>query len=164
VTGPFDEFLRANEDYAQDFRLSGLDPRAARGLAVLTCFDSRIEPLQLLGLRPGEAKILRNAGGRVTDDVRRSLVLAADLLGVERVMVIAHTKCRLTAASDEAIRAEIHAAGAPDPGELEFLSTPDPTLSLRRDVEALASWPPLERVEVGGFLYDVDTGRLRQIC
>ena len=73
------------------FHTTGLEARAAQGLAVLTCIDSRIEPLAMLGLRPGDAKILRNAGARVTSDVLRSLVLASNLLGVERVMLIAHT-------------------------------------------------------------------------
>ena len=78
----FDDVLAANEAYAQGFRLEGLEPVAAKGLAVLTCMDSRIEPLAMLGLAPGDAKILRNAGARVTDDVLRTLVLASYLLGV----------------------------------------------------------------------------------
>ena len=81
--------LEANHRYSDGFELGGLDARAARGLAVLTCMDSRIEPLAMLGLRPGDAKILRNAGARVTDDVLRTLVLAAYLLGVDRTMVVA---------------------------------------------------------------------------
>ncbi len=91
------DVLAANEAYAQEFRLEGLAPRAAMGLAVLTCMDSRIEPLRMLGLEPGDAKILRNAGARVTDDVLRTLVLASYLLGVDRAMVVAHTKCRMWA-------------------------------------------------------------------
>src|SRR5918995_630538 len=85
----FDDVLAANEAYADEFRLAGLEPVAAKGLAVLTCMDSRIEPLAMLGLRPGDAKILRNAGARVTDDVLRTLVLASYLLGVDRAMVVA---------------------------------------------------------------------------
>ena len=81
----FADVLGANDAYAQGFRLAGLPARAAAGLAILTCMDSRIEPLPLLGLRPGDAKILRNAGARVTDDVLRTLVLASYLLGVDRV-------------------------------------------------------------------------------
>ena len=91
----FEDVLAANEAYAHGFRLEGLEPVAAKGLAVLTCMDSRIEPLAMLGLEPGDAKILRNAGARVTDDVLRTLVLASYLLGVDRAMIVAHTKCRM---------------------------------------------------------------------
>ena len=91
----FADVLAANETYANGFPLRGLQARATKGLAVLTCIDSRIEPLAMLGLRPGDAKILRNAGARVTDDVLRTLVFASYLLGVDRAMVIAHTDCRM---------------------------------------------------------------------
>jgi carbonic anhydrase len=164
MDGPFSEFLRANELYARDFRLAGLDARAARKLAVLTCFDSRIEPLAMLGLAPGDAKIMRNAGARVTDDVLRGLVLSRHLLDVERLMIVAHTMCRLTAASDDAVRASIRDAGGPDTSELEFLSTPAPETALVADVERVRSSPYLAGLEIGGLLYDVETGRLRQIC
>jgi len=83
----FADVLAANETYANGFSLRGLQARAAKGLAVLTCIDSRIEPLAMLGLRPGDAKILRNAGARVTDDALRSLVLAVNLLAVTRICV-----------------------------------------------------------------------------
>jgi len=107
----FADVLAANESYASDFRLAGLEARATRGLAVLTCMDSRIEPLAMLGLAPGDAKILRNAGARVTDDVLRTLVLASYLLGVERAMVIAHTGCRMAAGDEDEVHAAIGAAG-----------------------------------------------------
>ncbi|CAN5447081.1 hypothetical protein BH23ACT7_BH23ACT7_25390 [soil metagenome] len=81
MSDPFADVLSANAAYAQQFDLGGLPGRAARGLAIVTCMDTRIEPLRMLGLRPGDAKILRNAGGRVTDDVLRTLVLAVHLLG-----------------------------------------------------------------------------------
>src|SRR4029078_2642218 len=104
---PFADILRANRTYADEFHLAGLRPEAARGLAILTCMDSRIEPLALLGLVPGDAKILRNAGARVTDDALRSLVLAVHLLSVDRIAVIAHTRCAMTTATDDQLRAEI---------------------------------------------------------
>src|SRR6476660_5020426 len=103
----FADILDANRAYASEFHLAGLNPEAARGLAVVTCIDSRIEPLALLGLVPGDAKILRNAGARITDDALRSLVLAVHLLGVDRIAVIAHTRCKMTEASDAELRAEI---------------------------------------------------------
>lgn len=156
--------LEANRRYADGFELGGLDPRAARGLAVLTCMDSRIEPLAMLGLRPGDAKILRNAGARVTDDVLRTLVLASHLLGVERAMIVAHTRCRMAAGSEEDVHAAVDAAGGPDTRSLSFLVTGDQEAALRADVQRVRSWPYLTRVALGGFIYDVDTGRLEQIC
>ena len=108
--------LAANESYARDFRLAGLQPRAARGLAVLTCIDSRIEPLKMLGLAPGDAKILRNAGARVTDDVLRTLVLATYLLGVDRAMVVAHTNCRMAAGDEDDVHAAVTKPADPTRG------------------------------------------------
>jgi carbonic anhydrase len=160
----FDDVLAANEHYAETFRLAGLEPIAAAGLAVLTCMDSRIEPLQMLGLEPGDAKILRNAGARVTDDVLRTLVLARYLLGVDRAMVIAHTKCRMAAETEEKVHAAVRASGGPDTHSLSFLVSPDQETSVRSDVEKVRASPYLEGLEVGGFVYDVDTGRLRQLC
>src|SRR5690606_24448870 len=101
VSSAFDDVLSANAVYAQSFRLSGLEPVAARGLGLVTCMDSRIEPLTMLGLRPGDAKILRNAGARVTDDTLRTLVLAVYLLGVERVLIMPHTKCKMASVSGD---------------------------------------------------------------
>jgi carbonic anhydrase len=164
VNDPFADVLAANEAYAQGFHLAGLEARAARGLAVLTCMDSRIEPLTMLGLRPGDAKILRNAGARVTDDVLRTLVLASYLLGVERAMVVAHTECRMAAGDEDDVHAAVEAAGGPDTRSLAFLVTSDQEATLRADVQRVRSWPYLTHLRVGGFLYDVETGRLAQIC
>ena len=162
--GSFDDVLAANESYARDFRGGGLAPLAARGLAVLTCIDSRIAPLALLGLRPGDAKIVRNAGARVTDDVLRTLALATYLLGVDRAMVIAHTDCRMAAGTEDDVHAAVREAGGPDTRSLSFLVTSDQEATLRADTQRLRSWPYLQRLRVGGFLYDVETGRLTQIC
>jgi carbonic anhydrase len=160
----FADVLEANEAYAGGFELAGLPARAGKGLAVLTCMDSRIEPLAMLGLRPGDAKILRNAGARVTEDVLRTLVLASYLLGVDRAMVVAHTKCRMAAGSEDDVHAAVAAAGGPDTRSLAFLVTDDQEETVRDDVQRLRSWPYLARLRVGGFLYDVDTGRLKQLC
>jgi len=164
VTDVFADVLAANDAYRQGFGLAGLEARAARGLAVLTCMDSRIEPLAMLGLRPGDAKILRNAGARVTDDVLRTLVLATYLLGVERAMIVAHTKCRMAAGDEEDVHDAVRAAGGPDTRSLAFLVTGDQEATLRADVQRVRSWPYLAGLQVGGFLYDVDTGRLGHIC
>src|SRR5215204_4967542 len=101
--------------------------------------DSRIEPLAMLGLEPGDAKILRNAGARVTDDVLRTLVLATYLLGVDRVMVIAHTKCRMAAGDEDDIHAAVDAAGGPDTRSLTFLVTDDQEATLASDVQRVQS-------------------------
>jgi carbonic anhydrase len=160
----FADLLAGNQDYARTFSSRGLVGRAARGLAVLTCIDSRIEPLAMLGLRPGDAKILRNAGARVTDDVLRTLVLASYLLGVDRAMVIAHTDCRMATGSEHDVHIAVTEAGGPDTRSLSFLVAPDQEATVRADVQRVQSWPYLTRLEVGGFIYDVDTGRIRQIC
>jgi carbonic anhydrase len=160
----FSDVLAANEEYAEGFRLAGLQARAVRGLAVLTCIDSRIEPLAMLGLRPGDAKILRNAGARVTDDVLRTLVLASYLLGVDRAMLIAHTDCRMARGSEDEVHTAVEEAGGPDTRSLSFLVASDQEATVRSDVQRVRSWPYLTRLTVGGFLYDVGSGRIRQIC
>jgi carbonic anhydrase len=160
----FGDVLAANETYAHDFRLGGLDSRAARGLAVLTCMDSRIAPLAMLGLVPGDAKILRNAGARVTDDVLRTLVLATYLLGVDRAMVVAHTDCRMAGVEEDDVHDAVAEAGGPDTRSLGFLVAADQAAALRADVQRVRSSPYLQRLEVGGFLYDVDTGRVARVC
>jgi carbonic anhydrase len=159
----FADVLAANAEYASSFPHRGLQSRAARGLAVLTCMDSRIEPLAMLGLEPGDAKILRNAGGRVTPDVLRTLLLASHLLDVERVMVIVHTDCRMTGNEDD-VHAALREAGAPDTSDLELLASSDQEATVRADVELLRSSPYLRGVSVGGFRYDVETGRVTQLC
>ena len=108
----FDDLLEANRRYRTEFHDSGVEGVAAKGLAVLTCIDSRIDPLAMLGLRAGDAKIVRNAGARVTRDALRSLVLAANLLGVARVCVVQHTDCAMVGSTDEELRARIGAARA----------------------------------------------------
>ena len=158
----FADVLAANETYSAGFKLSGLEAKAAKGLGVLTCMDSRIDPLAMLGLAPGDAKILRNAGARVTDDVLRTLVLASHLLDVDRVMIVAHTSCRMSGAEED-VHAAIREAGGPDTRSISFLTTLDQERSLRADVQRVRSWPYLGKVVVGGFMYDLDTGRLRQV-
>lgn len=160
----FADVLAANEEYARSFRLQGVPALAARGLAVVTCMDSRIQPLAMLGLAPGDAKILRNAGARVTDDVLRTLVLGVYLLGVERAMVIAHTDCRMAQGSEDDVHVAVRRAGGPDTRSLPFLVIDDPASAVRTDVQRVRSWPYLQHLEVGGFLYDVETGRLARLC
>jgi len=160
----FSDVLAANEAYSVGFEHAELRGHAAKGLAVLTCMDSRIVPLETLGLVAGDAKILRNAGARVTDDVLRTLVLATYLLGVHRVMVIAHTRCRMAGIAEADVHAAIQSAGGPDTRSISFLTTDDQEGALRADVQRIRSWPYLPNVTTGGFIYDLASGRLRQVC
>jgi len=160
----FADVLRANAAYARNFSPAGLDGRAARGLAVLTCIDSRIDPLAMLGLESGDAKILRNAGARVTDDVLTTLVVARYLLDVGRLMVIAHTDCRMAATSDDELHMAIRESGGPETSDLSFSTSADQAASVRADVERVRSFGRLETLQVGGFVYDVTTGSLTRVC
>jgi carbonic anhydrase len=159
----FADVLTANAAYAESVSLPALSGRAARGLAVLTCIDSRIDPLAMLGLRAGDAKIVRNAGARVTDDILATLVLARYLLGVERLMVIAHTDCRMVVENEGELHRAIRDAGGPDTADLSFLTSVRPAVSVAADVERVRSFGRLEGLAVGGFVYDVTTGRLARI-
>ena len=161
MTTGFDDLLAANRDYASGFTSADLKGRAARGLAVVTCMDSRIEPLQMLGLSKGDAKILRNAGARVTDDVLRTLVLAVHLLGVDRVMVVAHSDCRMATVTDEQAHAAIRESAGIDTRSLEFRTMDDQVATLTSDVQRIRSSPYLPAgLPVLGCRYDVSTGQL----
>jgi carbonic anhydrase len=154
----FDDVLAANAAYAKQFQDSGRPGKAARGLAVVTCMDSRISPLEMLGLEPGDAKILRNAGARVTDDVLRTLVLAVHLLDVNRVMVVAHTDCRMTKVTDEEVHEEMLSRGL-DTRSLDFRTISDQRATLAEDVQRIRSSPYLPKdLAVVGAVYDVKTG------
>ncbi|NEE04254.1 carbonic anhydrase [Phytoactinopolyspora halotolerans] len=123
--------------------------------------DSRIEPLDMLGLNPGDAKIIRNAGARVTEDVLRTLALATHLLGVERIMVVAHTNCKMASATRDEVIDIIEQASGIDVRSLDFRLIADQRETLGVDVQKIRSWPYLPpNVAVGGFIYDVDTGRV----
>src|SRR6059058_1208290 len=161
---PFADVLIANGEHAKWFTPLAAAGVAAKGLALLTCVDSRIDPLAMLGLRPGDATILRNAGARVTGEVLRTLVLASYLLGVDRAMVIAHTDCRMVVGSEDDVHAAVREAGGPDTRSLSFLVTANQETTVRADVQRVRSWPYLARLHVAGFRYDVGTGRLSQVC
>jgi carbonic anhydrase len=159
----FDDLLAANEEFARTFTGSDLTGRAARGLAVVTCMDSRIDPLGLLGLKPGDAKILRNAGARVTDDVLRTLVLAVYLLGVDRVLVMPHTDCGMSKVTDDDVHALTAARGV-DTRSLDFRTVPDQNAALLHDLVRIQSSPFLPTgMPVDGAIYDVHTGRLLRV-
>jgi len=162
--GAFDDLLAGNTSFAAGFDHAGLTARAARGLAVVTCMDSRIAPLAVLGLGPGDAKILRNAGARVTGDVLRTLVLAVYLLGVNRVLVMPHTDCKMASATEDEMHALIDAQYGLDTRSLEFRTVKDQLAALEQDLVRIRAYPLLPRdLPVGGGIYDVATGELRPI-
>ena len=164
---PIDDFkdvINANEVFANHFNHSGLTGTAQKGLAIVTCMDSRISPLAAVGMRAGDAKILRNAGARVTDDVLRTLVLASYLLGVTRVLVMPHTDCRMVCANDSVIHETIQNQHGVDTRSLEFRTVSDQREALMVDVSRLRSYPLLKKgVTVAGAIYNVSTGQLEPI-
>ena len=150
------ELLSANRGYAAA-RANVADPRPSRRLAVVTCMDARIDVFAVLGLHLGEAHVIRNAGGRVTDDVLRSLALSSGVLGVDTVVVMQHTGCGLAGVSDAELRA---ITGA----DLGFFPIDDHAEALREDVELLARAPYLSRLSlIAGLVYDVRSGELDDV-
>lgn len=157
----FDDLLAANAAYAADFTASGLDGVARKGVAVVTCMDSRIDPLGMLGLEPGDAKILRNPGGRVDSIALEALVLAVHLLGVDRVIIAPHTRCAVASNTEAELRARVEESAGVDASWQPIHAVRDQIDSLADDVQKVRTHPLVpESVVVGGFVYDVDTGRL----
>jgi carbonic anhydrase len=160
----FTDVIAANQRYAAEFADEALTGRAARGLAVVTCIDSRIDPLAVLGMAPGDVKIVRNAGARVTDDVLRTLMLASYLLGVERVLVMPHTDCRMASASEEEIHSLILRDFGVDTRSVEIRTVADQRVALKQDVTRVRTYPLLPSdLIVGGAIYDVRSGRLNPV-
>jgi carbonic anhydrase len=161
----FDDLLKANEEFAANFDMAGFDGVAQAGVAIVTCMDSRIDPLRIVGLKPGDAKIFRNPGGRVTDQALEALVLAVHLLNVSRILVVPHTRCAMASATLEEIRERVCAAAGLDASWQHFGMVSDQEAALRDDVHRVQAHPLIpSSVAVGGFVYDVDTGRLRPIA
>jgi len=161
----FADLLAANKEFADSFSLAGFDGVAKAGVAVVTCMDSRIDPLGMIGLSPGDAKIFRNPGGRITPQALEALVLGVHLLNVNRILVIPHTRCAMASATLEEIRERVGAAAGQDVSWQPFSMVPDQLAALEDDVHQVVSHPLIpDSVLVGGFLYDVDTGLLDQKC
>jgi carbonic anhydrase len=154
-----EDLLGANRAYVSSFGLAGIPARADKRFALVTCMDSRIEPLTMLGLAPGDAKILRNAGGRVTEDVLRSLILATNLLGVDRIAVMQHTDCALANRDDDALRSRLPDESRDGAADWAFLAMPDPDAALSHDVALVRACPLLPAgTHVEGWRYHVETG------
>ena len=161
----FADLLAANETYAANFTKEDLTGFAKKGLAIVTCMDSRIDPLNIVGMHAGDAKILRNAGARVTDDVLRTLVLATFLLGVNRVLVMPHTDCRMASATEPEIHQEIMREYLVDTRSVEIRTVKDQVEALRYDVTRIRTFPLLARgVIVAGGIYDVHSGKLQPLA
>lgn len=160
----FDDLLAANREFAKDFALSGFDGVAHAGIALVTCMDSRIDPLGMLGLKPGDAKIFRNPGGRVTDQALEALVLGVHLLNVNRVLVVPHTRCAMASSTLEEVRERVGNSAGQDASWQTFSMVSDQRAALRDDVHKVRAHPLIpDTVLVGGFVYDVDTGLLEQV-
>jgi len=160
----FDELLEANRRYSSFFALGGVPAQAAKGFGLVTCMDSRIEPLAMFGLRPGDAKIVRNGGGRVTPDVLRSLVLATSFLAVTRVAVMHHTDCALANREESEIRSGLSPTQAAHGEGWRFLAMPDPDAALWADVQSVRTCAVLpDGVQVEGWRYDVDSGLVSRV-
>lgn len=163
-TDDFSDVLASNAAFAEDFVDQGLSGRAARGLAIITCIDSRIDPLAIVGMRAGDVKILRNAGARVTEDALRTLVLATHLLAVDRVLVMPHTDCRMASAEEDAVHESIFEASGIDSRSLEIRTATDQLGALASDVTRIRTFPFLPAgLQVAGAIYDVHTGRLTTV-
>ena len=157
-----DELLANNSEFARTFDAGNLPAPPARKLAVVTCMDARIDVYAILGLGLGEAHVIRNAGGVVTDDVCRSLVLSQHLLGTEEVLVMQHTSCGLHGLPDD----EVSAAIARDRGKeppFPLLGFDDLEDSVRESVATLSAEPLLPHRSVRGFVYDVATGLVTEV-
>ena len=163
MTHDFDDLLEANRRFAESFALSGFDGVAHAGVALVTCMDSRIDPLGMLGLEPGDAKIFRNPGGRVTQAALEALVLGAHLLNVSRILVVPHTRCAMTSSTEHELREKISRSSGQDASWQTFHVIEDQIAALHEDVQKVRAHPLIpDTVTVGGFLYDVDTGLLEQ--
>ncbi len=161
-----DQVIEANKAYAQGFALDHLPTPPARGLVVIACMDARQALFGMLGLVPGDALVIRNAGGIVTDDVLRSLIVAHHLLSAREVMIINHTECGLLTFKDDDLRARLRQTTGADAATPEhFYSFSDLEQNVRAQVLKVESHPWLAGLitQVRGFVYDVKTGRISEI-
>ena len=158
-----DELVEANESYARTFDRGHLPLPPARQIAILTCMDARILPSRILGLNEGDAHVIRNAGGRARDALR-SLIISQRLLGTREIVVIHHTDCGMLTFNNRDLREKVKEDLGSDTGEFEFLPFRDLDESVREDVEFLQATQLLNPdTAIRGFVYDVRTGRLREV-
>jgi carbonic anhydrase len=158
------DFLEANQNYAENFTKGGKPMPPAKKVAVVACMDARIETGRLLGLEEGDAHVIRNAGGVVSDDVIRSLAISQRLLGTTEIVLIHHTDCGMLTFKDDALKAQIEEdTGLRPPFALEAFS--DPENDVRQSVRRIQSSPFVPHKDsICGFVYDVETGRLNEVA
>lgn len=162
VNGEFERILEQNERFTEAFDRSALTAAPLTGLAILTCMDARIDVEDALGLRVGDAHIIRNAGALASRDAIRSLVVSQQILGTREIVVIAHTQCGLHGADEAAIRARIEdTTGSGTDMKLGSFTNLD--AMVREQVEILRDAPTLLDAPVHGLVYEVETGRLRVV-
>ena len=155
------EFQKANAAYASSFSKGNLPMPPGRHVAVLTCMDARLDPARFLGLEEGDAHVIRNAGGRASDDALRSLTISEQLLGTNEVVVIHHTDCGMLTFSNEDLRKKLKQELNADAEHIDFLPFKDLEQSVRDDVATIKNSPFIPKnIEVSGFIYDVRSGRL----
>jgi carbonic anhydrase len=159
-----DELMRNNRAYAARFAKGHLSHRPVRPVAVVTCMDARLDVHRALGLEEGDAHVIRNAGGVVTEDVIRSLLISQRLLGTREVVVIHHTSCGMLTFSDDGLKRQIEAdTGLRPPFALEAF--PDLDADVRQSIARIEASPFVpHRDRVRGFVYDVATGALREVA
>ena len=159
-----DELLRANERYAASFDRGHLPMPPGRKVAILTCMDARLDPARFLGLAEGDAHVIRNAGGRASDDAVRSLIISQQLPGTQEVLVIHHTDCGMLTFSNEDMHKLLRSRFGADPTQTDFLPFRDLAQSVRDDVARLRASPLIPReVPITGYVYDVKTGRIEEV-
>ncbi len=157
-----DELLENNRRWAAAFDKRGLSNRPRKKIAIVACMDARFLPSRVVGVEEGDAHIIRNAGGVVTDDTVRSLAISQHLLGTEEIILIHHTDCGLEGAGEEQVRARLRAAAGTEPGwRIEAFSDVDE--SVRESIRRIHASPFIAHKRVRGFVYDVETGLLREI-
>jgi carbonic anhydrase len=158
-----DELLRNNEEYASTFDKGDLPMPPGKQIAIVTCMDARLSPSVMLGLHEGDAHVIRNAGGVITDDEIRSLVISQRLLGTQEVMIIQHTDCGMLTFSDDEVKQQIQDdVGIKPHFSLESFSDLDE--NLRQSIARIKSSPFIPNKEsVRGFVYEVETGRIREV-
>jgi len=160
----FNDLFLANAEFVKEFKSQDLTGEARKGLAIVTCMDSRIDPLRIVGMNSGDAKILRNAGARVTEDVLRTLILATTLLNVSRVLVMPHTDCRMASGTEEQIHATILERSGIDTRSVEIRTVSDQISALKSDLVRIEKFPLLPKnIEVIGAIYNVKTGELKKV-
>lgn len=155
--------LAESERHAATFDRPNLELPPSRKLAVLACMDARLTVEQVLGLRTGEAHIIRNAGGLATEDAIRSIVISQRLLGTEEVLVIEHTGCGMLTFDDDEVRASITESTGVEV-DLPLHAFPDLEANLSAQVDRIRAHPWVRDVPVTGVIYEVETGRLRRVA